>query len=216
MTKHKASVFNSRALYVPGVIFCAVAVTISAWTLSSFTSSNTNKPQEKLLERGNLIYARDPIKLYEIKALNKLVKFNEKFEGGEDWLKGTRLKLKNVSGKEVVHIQIDFDFPETESDGAVMAHQMMLGRRPGSTNTSITPLSLPPGGEMEVVVDDQVYAKFAEIISYRQTMQRINRAKVTIVFVAFADGTGYGAGGTFYRQDPNNPKRYLPVPDNPQ
>jgi hypothetical protein len=217
MSKYKATILNSGSLNVVGVIFCVLAVIISAWTLDTPTSSNTaNKSTEKVLERGNLIYARDPIKLFEIKAANKLVKFNEKFEGADDWLKGTRLRLKNVSDKEVVHIEIDFDFPETESNGAVMAHQMMIGRRPGSPNTSMAPLSLPPGGETEVTVDEQVYGKFTELISHRQTMQSINKAKITIVFVAFADGTGYGTGGTFYRQDPNNPKRYLPVPDNPQ
>lgn len=211
MTKYKALLLNPRFISIFAVVLCGVVATMGAWTSSSPTGRNTTQSKEKLIERGNLIYASDPIKVSDIKVANKLVKFNEKFEGESDWLKGTTFKLKNISNKEIVHVQLNFDFPETTLNGAMMAYQMMLGLRPGSIDTSVSALSLPPGAELNVIVDEQMYTNLAKLISHRQPIQAINKVKVRIAFVAFADGTGYGPGGTFYRQDTNNPRQWNPI-----
>jgi hypothetical protein len=208
MAKYKALLFNVRFLSALAVAVCIATAAAGAWV---GMSAGPAQPKEKLLERGNLIYAADPVKITEIKSSGKAVKLNEKFAGGDDWLKGTALRLKNISTKEIVHIQLDFDFPETGDAGPVMAYQMRLGRRPGTDNPLAEPLSLAPGAELEVAIDEHVYAAMANLVERRRPLHSINRVKVRIAFVAFADGTGYGAGGTFYRQDPNNPRRYLPV-----
>jgi hypothetical protein len=210
MAKYKALLLNVRFFLALAFAVCVTAAAAGAWV---GRSAGPAQPKEKLLERGNLIYAADPVKITEIKSAGKAVKLNEKFAGGDDWLKGTALRLKNVSSKEIVHIQLDFDFPETGDAGHVMAYQLMLGRRPGAANTLGDPLSLAPGAEFEVPIDEHVYAAMANLVERRKPLKSINRVKVRIAFVAFADGTGYGTGGTFYRQDPNNPKRYLPVTD---
>jgi hypothetical protein len=212
MAKYKALLLNMRFTAI--AVLCMAVIAVGAWTSKRIAGGNTKQSKEKKLERGNLIYASDPIEVSDIKVSNKSVKLNEKFEADDDWLKGATLKLKNISGKEIVHVQLDFEFPETELNGAVMAYQMMLGRRPGSANTSGVALSLAPGEKMTIAVDEEVYAKLAALVSHRQAIQNINKVKVRVAFVAFADGTGYGTGGTFYRQDPANPNRYLPVPTN--
>lgn len=208
MAKYKALLLNVRFFLA---LACAVCVTVAAAGAWVGRSAGPVQPKEKLLERGNLIYAADPVKITEVKSAGKAVKLNEKFAGGDDWLKGTALRLKNISSKEIVHVQLDFDFPETGNAGPVMAYQLMLGRRPGTTNSLAEPLSLAPGTELEVSIDERVYAAMANLVERRKPLQSINRVKVRIAFVAFADGTAYGAGGTFYRQDPDNPRRYLPV-----
>jgi hypothetical protein len=208
MGKYKALLFNARFFSALAVAVCLATAAAGAWVGSS---AGPVQPKEKLLERGNLIYAADPVKITEIKSSGRAVKLNEKFAGGDDWLKGTALRLKNISTKEIVHIQLDFDFPETGDAGPVMAYQMMLGRRPGTDNPLAAPLSLAPGAETEVSIDEHVYAAMTNLVERRRPLHSINRVKVRIAFVAFADGTGYGAGGTFYRQDPNHPRRYLPV-----
>lgn len=210
MAKYKALFLNVRFFSALAVAVCVAATVAGAWV---GMSAGPAQSKEKLLERGNLIYAADPVKITEIKSTGKAVKLNEKFAGEDDWLKGTALRLKNVSSKEIVHIQLDFDFPETGSAGPVMAYQLMLGRRPGTANSLADPLSIAPGAELEVSIDEQVYAAMANLVERRRPLRSINRVKVRIAFVAFADGTGYGTGGTFYRQDPDNPRRYLPVID---
>lgn len=214
MTKYRALMFNRRFIPITAAILFGIAITVGAWTANSLTGRTVPQSKEKVIERGNLIYNSDPIKLSDIRVANRQVKLNEKFEGDDDWLKGATFKLKNISNKEIVHVQLDFDFPETTQNGAVMTYQMMLGHRPGFINTSVPPLSLPPNGELNVVVDEQVYTNFTKLVSYRQAIQSITKVKVRIAFIVFADGTGYGPGGTFYRQDPNNPKRYLPISSN--
>lgn len=208
MAKYKALLLNVRFFLALAFAVCLTAAAAGAWV---GRSAGPAQAKEKLLERGNLIYAADPLKITEVKSAGKAVKLNEKFVGGDDWLKGTALRLKNISSKEIVHIQLDFDFPETGDAGPVMAYQLMLGRRPGSANSLVDPLSLAPGAELGVSIDEHVYAALSNLVERRKPLRSINRVKVRIAFVVFADGTAYGTGGTFYRQDPDNPRRYLPV-----
>lgn len=209
MAKYKALLLNVRFFLALAFAVGVTAVAAGAWV---GRSAGPVQPKEKVLERGNLIYAADPVKITEVKSAGKAVKLNEKFAGGDDWLKGTALRLKNISSKEIVHIQLDFDFPETGDAGPAMAYQLMLGRRPGGATTSLVePLSLSPGAELEVSISEHVYAAMTNLVERRKPLRNINRVKVRLAFIAFADGTGYGTGGTFYRQDPDNPRRYLPV-----
>jgi len=215
MASYKALILNVGFATVCIALLCVAVIGVRAWGSNSSPDAATNQSKEKKLERGNLIYASDPLDISEVKVSNKPVKLNEKFEGDDDWLKKLTLRLKNKSNKEIVHIQLDFEFPETAINGASMAYQLMLGNRPGSTNRSLAPLTLAPGAKLTVAVDEQLYANLANLVNHRQLIQSINTVKVRIAFVAFADGTGYGTGGTFYRKDPNNPSRYLPVTTNP-
>jgi hypothetical protein len=215
MARRKALHTSRPFRSIVTAVVCGVVITLSGWTADSSQARDNIQSKEKQIERGNLIYASDPLKITEIKVANKLVKLNEKFEGNEDWLKGANFKLKNISNRKIVHVQLDFDFPETAVDGPLLGYQLMLGHRPGAYDPLAAPLSLAPGATLDVSIDEKVYADFGRLLDVRPLNHAISRVKVRIAFVVFDDGTGYGIGGTFYRQDTNNPTRYLPITSNP-
>jgi len=165
----------------------------------------------KLIENESTESPADPLKVISITADGKPVKFNEKFAAKEDWLRGLTLELKNISEKEITYIHCDLDFPETASTGQMMAYQLTMGLWPGIDNKSRAPFSLTPGSEVDIAFDDKRYADVARFINTRQPITSINRVTLRISFIIFADGTGYGGGGTLFRQDSNNPRRFTPV-----
>jgi hypothetical protein len=70
-----------------------------------------------------------------------------------------------------------------------------------------------PGASLEIPLDKE-YTKLKSFVERRHRMIDIHRLELSVVFVIFADRTGWAAGN-FYRQDPDDPDRYLNVGNNP-
>jgi hypothetical protein len=165
---------------------------------------------EKVIEREEANLPGDPLRILSVKAAGKTINFNEKFAAGEDWLKGLTLRVKNISDKEIIYLHYDLDFPETTGTGLLMAYQWMLWQWPGIDDKARAPFSLAPGAEADITIDEKRYADIVRFINTRQQFAGLSRARLSFSLVIFADKTGYGVGGTTLRQDPNNPRRFVP------
>lgn len=145
----------------------------------------------------------------DAEAANKTVKLGEQFDGGDDWLSGAQLRLKNVSGKDIVYIEIRLNFPETKASGNMMSFWSDIGNQPGVPIQN-APLLLRPNGEVTFSLDQERYKGLVKFIEYRHRVSEINRVEIRFGFVAFADGTGW-SGGTLMKQDATNPRRWVPI-----
>lgn len=187
----------------------------SLWGTNSQLTSNIfpqmGYEKEKILEKGHSL-PNSPVMIYDLNAGGRSLKFDQSFESGDDWLKGAGFKLKNVSNKEIVFVQVDFNFPETRSTGSEMSFPIIFGNHPGRRITSNAPLSLAPGEELDILIDEEIYPRLSGFVEQRLRMSDVKKAVVHIGFVVFADGLGYGAG-YYYRQDPNKPTRWIPIKD---
>lgn len=188
---------------------CVLLLAMFIWAWPSSLRAVMTFPQGagKSLQRLKS-YRNDPLQIVDIKAANKTVRLGEQFDGGEEWLKSAALTVRNVSGKDIIFIEIDINFPETKSSGNEMSFPLRLGQRPGALNNS-APLLLQTNHEVTLSVTGMSYAELVRFIEHRHPISAINKAIIRVGFVIFADGTGW-SGGTFYRQDPNNPNRYVP------
>lgn len=193
---------------LPSVLLLALLT--SALLESGGAAVLPSQSTDKVIESGNIKFRSDPLEVVSITAEGKSVKFKERFTAGEDWLRGLTVKLKNVGGKEITYIHCDLDFPETASTGTMMAYQIFNGHRPRIDNQSGPALSLAPGSEFDMVIDEKQYADVVRFLNTRQPIASINRVTLRISLIIFADGTAYN-GGTFLRQDPSNPRRFIPV-----
>ena len=155
-----------------------------------------------------------PVKLVELRAANRPVRLGEKFEGASDWLHGATFKLRNDSGKEIVYLELDLNFPETAYTGSEMSFSIKAGRRPGGPGDLKEPLSVKPNGELVFSLDEKKYKELSDFVGKRHRLSEVNQVRVEVGFVVFGDGTAWGAG-SYYRQDPANPNRYVPVGDTP-
>jgi hypothetical protein len=153
-------------------------------------------------------YDNEPLRIVEVIAGNKSVKLGEKFHGDDDWIKNASIRVKNVSDKPIIYIEIDFNFPETKTSGNEMSYRLKLGHRPGAHDKN-QPLQLKNGDETVLTLDGERYDQLVKFLEKRHPISGIRKATIRIGFVIFADGTGW-SGGLFHRRDPNNPNRYIP------
>lgn len=194
-------------------LFCGSILLLAAAGFVLPTYSTGSQSNERVMEIDSPI-PNEPVKIIEAKAANKKIKFGEKFEGDKDWLKSATVKLKNVSGKEIVFIDMRVNFPETLASGNEMSFRENIGVMPGLDIPNPNgPLSLHPDGELEFVIDEKRYKNLVKFIERRHPIDSIKKAHLLVGFVAFADGTAWQAG-VFYRKDPNNKKVWIPI-DNP-
>ncbi len=224
---------NVRKMYSVFLGLAALSIGIYLAAKASVLHAGISQEQEKIFEKKPRARVPEIVQLAEIKARGasrdsedevkpkeviKAVKMGESFEGEEHWLKGSSFRLKNHSNKEIVFIDLDLSFPETTSSGNEMAFPLKLGRRPGMPEyDSKEPLSVKPGEEVILTVDEDTYARLTRFIEKRQPISSINKVRVGIGFVIFADLTGWD-GGSYYRQDPSDPRRFKNIgyepPDN--
>jgi hypothetical protein len=171
---------------------CVLCLTTAVWPSRVAAGLVAGRAREKVVETAPPIF-NEPVEITAMRAANQEVKFGERFAGGDDWLKGAKFRLKNLVGKKIVFIELDVNF----------------GRIP-NINHSAEPLSVPPGGAAEADIDDKRYSNLVKLVEGRHAVSDISRASVQVGFVVFEDGTAWAAGA-FYRQDAENPKRWLPI-----
>lgn len=205
MSKSRTSFFGILLTLTTITAIGLIVMVARARALSSATQA-----EKKLLMEETPAPPFQPIKIIGVKVKKQPIKLGEEFDSDDDWLKGAEVKLKNVSQKEIVHAEVDINFPDPQGTGYEMSYRQSLGKKPGVDTPPREPISIPLGAEFDFVIDEKRYAELTRFINTRHPAASIKKARVMIGFVVFADGTGWGAG-TFYRQDPNNPKQYLPI-----
>jgi hypothetical protein len=152
---------------------------------------------------------KPPLKFAALKVGGQDRKFAEGFEAELDWVKALAFELENISGKPIVFLQINVNFPETRATGNLMSYSVIFGERPWAKVKDVAPLSFKPGQSFGVSLD-QEKEKIAKFIMSRQPIETIQKVELEIGFVVFEDKTAWSAG-TMMRRDPDNPGRFIPL-----
>ena len=187
------------------LIGMVVAVTSFAWFPSQAPKKVFTKRELKLPEIVQVI---------EIERKNQKVAFGAGIDADDDWLNGTTFKIKNYSGREIVHLELHLNFPETKALGNEMSFPIYLGRRPGVEDQRADPVAIAPDEEVSITLDENTYAQLKRFLEYRQPISKINQVTVLPYLVVFADGIAWGQG-EYYRSDPDSPKRFIPIGNKP-
>jgi hypothetical protein len=184
---------------------CLAALFFIVWMWVP-TSGHLQEPEKGFEKLTN--YRNEPLKITSMKAANRKVRFGEKITGEDDWLKSAELTIKNVSGKDIVFVEVDLNFPETKTSGDEMSFPLRFGSPPG----------LPTGSPAMILrIDDEAtlglqgkrYEELVRFVEHRHSISTIGKVVVDVQLVIFADGTAWSRG-TFRRRDPNNPNSYIP------
>lgn len=154
------------------------------------------------------------LKITEVKVGQKDRKFNESFDAEAEWVKNLSFKLENISGKPIVFLKVNVNFPETRASGNLMSYPISFGQRPGSKLKPNKPSMLLKTGETLEVSLDKEKDKIYKFVNERQPIESIQKIELEISFIVFEDKTAWSVG-SFMRQDPNNPDRYDPVESEP-
>jgi hypothetical protein len=197
------------------VIFAILILTLvaSSWLVSAHIGAqeqNQGKVIEQTSFRGTPV-----VELVEQKTAKLKVRLGEKFNNGDDWLQGFTFRLKNVSNKPINYIEVWLDFPETKATGSIMAFPLKYGQSPWLQSAASNALPIMPGDIVDIPISDAVYAALRGFVEKRHAVKNLNKVQLRISFVGFTDGSAWDSG-QFVRPDPQNPRRYVPIEDNPQ
>lgn len=202
---HSCSATSLRSNLLRLIAFL-FALGFLVWTVSPGWGAAYQDAEKSFKQRD--FNSNDPVKIVEITTANKRVKLEEKFRGGTDWLRGTLIRLKNGSDKDIVYIELQFNFPETRSSGNEMSFRSELGNKPGVPIAN-SPLLLRPNEEFSFNLNDEEYEELVKFVNYRHRMSHINKTELKIGFVVFADFTAWSTG-LHFKQNPNNPRHWIP------
>lgn len=180
-----------------------LAITTSAW----FPAGTFR--QQKVFETHAPL-APQIVQIMEISSKTRKLSFGEAFSESGEWLKGTKFKVRNNSGREIVYLELRFDFPETTSSGNEMSFPVKMGLWPNLENQKGEPISIKSNEEVTVGLTEDIYSRLKKFIEHRQSILGINKAIVYLSLVIFSDGIGWN-GAEYLRQDPSDPRRYLNI-----
>jgi hypothetical protein len=203
--------FQITRLLTAVIVGIAATVSVAAWSLNARLTQRA-QTKEKII--GKAFTRNEVVEFTEIKVSQNAVTPGKAFDADDEWLNKVFVKVRNISKKPIVFLEVGFDFPETKATGSEMSYRVAFGQRPGSSFLqNHDPIFMLPGDSLDIPLDKD-YTKLKSFVERRHRIIDIHKLELSVVFVIFADRTGWAAGN-FYRQDPDNPDSYLNVGDNP-
>lgn len=209
MSHHVSHTFRSLSLQIAAF---ALTVGYLLWSLSA-GSVTAGQSHEKTFKQRD-VNTKDPVKIVSLAAANKPVKLDESFDGGDNWLRDTQLRLRNVSNKEIIYIEFQFNFPETKSSGNEMSFRAERGNMPGLPVAN-PPLVFKPGEDISFSFSDEEYQGLVQFVGARTKITNLNKADLKIGFVVFSDSTAWGTG-LWFKPNPNRKGSWIPDANQPQ
>lgn len=168
---------------------------------------------QKVIEKA--FTRNEVVEFTEMKVSQNAVEPGKAFDADDDWLNKGFVKVRNISNKPIVYLEVALDFPETKATGSVMSYRVVFGQMPGSRFPQRhDPIFMLPGDTLQIPLDEH-YPKIKSFVEHRHRITDIRKLELGINFVIFADKTCWAAGN-FCRQDPNNPDHYINTGDKPE
>ena len=159
-------------------------------------------------------HEKDPIEIDDVMVRGKAVRFGEKFNDDDLWLRDITFKVTNKYSKPITYVQINIDFPEVLYNGVMMQHQMFLGRHPVFDKpASSKPVRIMPSESLKASLDKE-YDGIKKAITFVDSSRISLIGKITLRLseVGFEDGTVYSGGSMFRRNpDPNASSKWLKI-----
>jgi hypothetical protein len=139
------------------------------------------------------------VKIKLVKTKRGAVKLGEKFSDGDDWFKGLRLTIQNLSAKPIAYLSVELLFlrPEEET-GLPLGHTIEYGRhspryigRESEVVVSKEYRPIPPGGLVDITISDQDYDIITSSLAQAGFVAGVKTLDVILGEVIFDDGSSW-------------------------
>ena len=214
MNKHQHSLLKWPLLLITLALgSVALGTGISAVGKSAFKVAKQTNEKSIRRQWAN----EEPFEILEYRAKGKTVPEDRsgkafKVEGGEKWLQGLTLRIKNKSEKAIVYIRITLVFPEALVDGKKITYDYDIGHGVQAKVKRGDPILLIKG-ESTTWEFTEKYSntldRFMQKCGYR--LDDLTKVDIYIQEVHFADNTMWFVG-EFYVPDPDNPGGWRMIP----
>src|SRR6266498_2466966 len=120
--------FRSTRFVATVLIGICAAVSVMAWSLSGHFARGQAK--ERVIKKA--FTRNEVVEFSETKVSQKDVEPGKGFDADDEWLNKVFVKVRNISNKPIVFLEVGFDFPETKATGSEMSYRVAFGQKPGS------------------------------------------------------------------------------------
>jgi hypothetical protein len=154
----------------------------------------------------------EPLRIKAIKGKKGAITVGKTFVDDDDWLKGLSFNVENISEKNIICIAIELEFPKSNDDPPPLVFPIEYGLRPlldGSILANAPP-PIKPGETIDLSFPDSEYENLQKLLAELKYPKSIKHAVFTIRTVIFDDLLMW-ENGRLMRQDPNNPRRWVPL-----
>ncbi|MBI1759943.1 MAG: hypothetical protein HYR56_00765 [Acidobacteria bacterium] len=135
------------------------------------------------------------------------VTFGNRFEASDDWAKGLRFEVKNVSDKVITYFELGLQ--AVAPDGRHPSLRMFsYGTRP-ETPTVGPARRMLPGEVVQVDYSEKFYRAFQRMQA-DFNLAKVGELTLVINFITFEDDTAW-RHGFLMRRDPSDPLRWIVI-----
>jgi len=146
----------------------------------------------------------EPVEM-EAKVGTKSVRLGQGFMADNDWVSGLSFKVRNISAKPIVRVELELQFPEVPFNNAAFVLPIPYGQIPGLADSGLKEQG--PVGPNETV-EMAVGSGIKRILTDNGPTFGVTKVSLQISMIIFADGTAWRNGFNLIR-DPNNSRRYI-------
>lgn len=159
-----------------------------------------------------LDWPKEPVKIEKIQVKGKAIGLGTPFTEEDDWLSGLTIKVKNISDKPIVFLDIAINFPRPDSQEPEARDHILYGQyplAPGETapdGPAVAEPPIRPGETVELALSD--YEGTRRFLNQSNYLASITALEIDISDVYFDQNTKW-SGGQIFRRDPNNPHGWI-------
>lgn len=118
----------------------------------------------------------------------KSVTMDQPFAASDDWLKGFKMRVRNVSGKTIVRASFNFNFPEARNGDAVLGSRLMLSDDHDFSGPVGEQKAILPGGEFELTYTEKRRESERRWVAETTGVVSVTRVLLSSAAVKFEDG----------------------------
>jgi hypothetical protein len=143
-------------------------------------------------------YPNEPIELTDLRVGGKTVLLNQGIDGGADWLNGLGWKIKNISKKNILTIELYLMFPDIEARGGKpFVHPMRYGydpKLPPNYNNSDVTEPLKPNESVRFVVSETTFMAIKPLLESKIAFTDLRHLRIRFELIVFDDDTAWSLG----------------------
>lgn len=189
--------------------FVFIMLLVAGWL------SVSAQPQGAVRTLDKVTFKNEPVEIAEARVGNQSgIRLGQSFLGNDDWVSDLGFKIKNISSKHIVRVELELEFPEIKVNDTAFVLPVPYGHVPDLPEASIK--NEPPVGPndtLQMSIDSDTYSELKRQVTEGGRTLGVTKARVRVAMIIFADGTAW-RNGFFLNRDPNNPRRWKRISNN--
>jgi len=187
-----------------------VATVIVFFSAISLVSAQELRDKE-LKPAYDLTTIQMPVEIVSMKLKGQEIAPGQKIKGDDDWLKGLSFTVRNISDRAIAHIVVGIRLDPNSEPVRLVVFALSYGvdYSRGEARSGYSPLPIQPDQTVELVLTEQRYPNFLQILSLGGVPRNFDVAKYYVERVSFEDDTNIiWQGGYLKRKNPGEIGRF--------